>query len=162
MNKLKYLFAIVAVMGALTMPAKADLKFLGFQQFDNPDNNAHLLLVLAAFLGQDPSAIAATGGDAEGIGGVDKLINVTGNFLVAHYGGPHGGSFEFFQILNGETQVTVPGDPNPLDTFANQNSLSAVRQYSGPTGVVPDGGTTVMLLGAALGTLGMARRFLKR
>ena len=31
----------------------------------------------------------------------------------------------------------------------------------GPTGVVPDGGTTVMLLGAALGALGMARRFLK-
>jgi hypothetical protein len=27
---------------------------------------------------------------------------------------------------------------------------------------VPDGGTTVMLLGAALGALGMARRFLKR
>jgi hypothetical protein len=26
---------------------------------------------------------------------------------------------------------------------------------------VPDGGTTVMLLGAALGALGMARRFLK-
>jgi hypothetical protein len=32
----------------------------------------------------------------------------------------------------------------------------------GPTGTVPDGGTTVMLLGAALGALGMARRFLKR
>ena len=30
----------------------------------------------------------------------------------------------------------------------------------GPTGFVPDGGTTVMLLGAALGALGMARRFL--
>jgi hypothetical protein len=31
-----------------------------------------------------------------------------------------------------------------------------------PAGVgVPDGGTTVMLLGAALGALGMARRFLK-
>jgi hypothetical protein len=29
-------------------------------------------------------------------------------------------------------------------------------------GSVPDGGTTVMLLGAALGSLGMARRFLKR
>jgi hypothetical protein len=27
---------------------------------------------------------------------------------------------------------------------------------------VPDGGTTIMLLGAALGALGMARRFLKR
>ena len=31
----------------------------------------------------------------------------------------------------------------------------------GPAGGVPDGGTTVMLLGAALGALGMARRFLK-
>jgi hypothetical protein len=32
----------------------------------------------------------------------------------------------------------------------------------GPTGpAVPDGGTTVMLLGTALGALGMARRFLK-
>ena len=30
-----------------------------------------------------------------------------------------------------------------------------------PTGAVPDGGTTVMLLGAALGALGMARRFLR-
>jgi hypothetical protein len=30
-----------------------------------------------------------------------------------------------------------------------------------PTGSVPDGGTTVMLLGMAFGALGMARRFLK-
>ena len=30
-----------------------------------------------------------------------------------------------------------------------------------PLGTVPDGGTTLMLLGAALGSLGMARRFLK-
>jgi hypothetical protein len=29
-----------------------------------------------------------------------------------------------------------------------------------PTGTVPDGGTTVMLLGMAFGALGMARRFL--
>jgi hypothetical protein len=32
---------------------------------------------------------------------------------------------------------------------------------SGGGGTVPDGGTTVMLLGAALGALGMARRYLK-
>lgn len=31
----------------------------------------------------------------------------------------------------------------------------------GPGGAVPDGGTTVMLLGAALGALGTARRYLK-
>ena len=30
-----------------------------------------------------------------------------------------------------------------------------------PPGQVPDGGATIMLLGAALGALGMARRFLK-
>ena len=31
-----------------------------------------------------------------------------------------------------------------------------------PTCHVPDGGTTIMLLGAAVGALGIARRFLKR
>lgn len=31
----------------------------------------------------------------------------------------------------------------------------------GPGGAVPDGGTTVMLLGAALGALGMARRYIR-
>jgi hypothetical protein len=30
-----------------------------------------------------------------------------------------------------------------------------------PTNSVPDGGATVMLLGAGLGALGMARRFLR-
>ncbi len=34
MNKLKYLIAIAAVMGALTMSAKADLHFLGAVPFD--------------------------------------------------------------------------------------------------------------------------------
>ena len=34
--------------------------------------------------------------------------------------------------------------------------------FAGNGGQVPDGGTTVMLLGVALGALGMARRFLKR
>jgi len=37
----------------------------------------------------------------------------------------------------------------------------AVTGFAGENGgSVPDGGTTVMLLGAALGALGMARRFL--
>ena len=34
--------------------------------------------------------------------------------------------------------------------------------FSGTIATVPDGGTTVMLLGAALGVLGIARRALKR
>jgi hypothetical protein len=32
----------------------------------------------------------------------------------------------------------------------------------GAVNTTPDGGTTVMLLGMALGALGMARRFIKR
>jgi hypothetical protein len=41
--------------------------------------------------------------------------------------------------------------------------ISHISFFGSPGGVqVPDGGTTVMLLGAALGALGMARRFLMR
>jgi hypothetical protein len=40
--------------------------------------------------------------------------------------------------------------------------ISHISFFVRPAGGVPDGGTTVMLLGAALGSLGMARRFLKR
>jgi hypothetical protein len=40
--------------------------------------------------------------------------------------------------------------------------ISHISFFGSPGGAVPDGGTTVMLLGAALGSLGMARRFLKK
>src|SRR6266566_1943117 len=40
------------------------------------------------------------------------------------------------------------------------NSALATGFAAEPAGAVPDGGTTVMLLGAALGALGMARRYL--
>ncbi len=79
-------------------------------------------------------------------------------FLVVHYGGPHGGSLEFLQVINGETQVTVPGNPNPADNLASPNSLSSIREFCPPG--VPDGGITVMLLGLALGALGVVRRFM--
>jgi hypothetical protein len=41
------------------------------------------------------------------------------------------------------------------------HGLSGWALFTAPGGAVRDGGTTVMLLGAALGVLGMARRFLK-
>jgi hypothetical protein len=43
----------------------------------------------------------------------------------------------------------------------SQNGSAAISPLP-PVVSVPDGGATIMLLGAALGTLGMARRFLKR
>ena len=41
-------------------------------------------------------------------------------------------------------------------------NASAARHPMPPTFSVPDGGATVMLLGIALGALGLARGFLKR
>jgi hypothetical protein len=160
MKTLKYLIAIAALMGALTVSAKADLMFLGFTDFasqpnNNPDSN---LAALGDFLNVDTSGFTS-GANIENINGVDTLVNVTpGCFLVAHFGGPQGGSLEFFQVINGETQVTVPGNPNPADDLASPNSLSSIREFCPPG--VPDGGLTVMLLGAALGVLGIARRFI--
>jgi VPDSG-CTERM motif len=43
---------------------------------------------------------------------------------------------------------------------ASNTALATGFSGEGPQGNVPDGGTTVMLLGAALGALGIARRFL--
>ena len=78
MNKLKYLIAIAAVMGALTMSAKADLQFLGAVPFganNNPDTN---LAALAAFgintTGFDPNNPVT---NIEGLNGGNQTISVT-------------------------------------------------------------------------------------
>jgi VPDSG-CTERM motif len=64
-------------------------------------------------------------------------------FLVAPDQGP-----------SGSADLTVPGQ--------GAIALSHLTVFCCPGGVVPDGGTTVMLLGAGLGALGMVRRYLKR
>jgi hypothetical protein len=47
--------------------------------------------------------------------------------------------------------------------FTSMRNISHISFFGSPGGGnVPDGGTTVMLLGTALGSLGMARRFLKK
>jgi hypothetical protein len=46
-------------------------------------------------------------------------------------------------------------------TFDNPRKAISHLSFFGSPGGVPDGGTTVTLLGAALGALGLARRFLK-
>jgi hypothetical protein len=82
----------------------------------------------------------------------------TGGFtyLLGKYDGPNGASAVWnVQGLTGI--VTIP--PTGFGNFG----LSHWSLFGpGNGGGVPDGGTTVMLLGAALGALGMARRFLNR
>ena len=66
--------------------------------------------------------------------------------------------YRFYGVSADETLVgsgTVTFD-NPV------RNISHISFFGSPGGQVPDGGTTVMLLGAALGSLGMARRFLKK
>jgi len=73
-------------------------------------------------------------------------------YLFAKYDGPNYGS-EVWYVGNLSGIITIPAT-------AGGYGLSGWTLFTGQGGQVPDGGTTVMLLGAALGALGMARRFL--
>ena len=81
-------------------------------------------------------------------------------YLLAKYDGPNGGS-EIWNVQGLTGTVTIP-----LFGFGHNNSqygLSHWTLFRGEGGGgVPDGGATVMLLGAALGALGMMRRYLAR
>jgi VPDSG-CTERM motif len=164
MKPLKYLLAVAALMGALTISAKADLDFLGAVDFatNKPNSPAQNLIALGNF-GVDTTGFTLCG-NFENLNGQDQNIDVmAGSFLVVHYGDSKGGSLEFFQVVMGETNVTVPGSPNPADQFANNpNSISSIREFCPPGTHVPDSGTTAMLLGSALAGLGLVRRCLKR
>jgi len=91
-------------------------------------------------------------------GNGNVVVNLgTGGFtyLLGKYDGPNGGSAVWnVQGLTGI--VTIPANGFPA------YGLSHWSLFGPGGGNVPDGGTTVMLLGAALGALGMARRFLNR
>jgi hypothetical protein len=78
----------------------------------------------------------------------------TGGFtyLLAKYDGPNGADAIWnVQGLTGLVYI-------PFNAFGHD--LSHWSLFGGGGNGVPDGGTTVMLLGAALGALGMARRYL--
>jgi hypothetical protein len=73
-------------------------------------------------------------------------------YLFAKYDGPNYGS-EVWYVGNLSGNITIPG-------FAGRYGLSGYTLF-GPGGQgVPDGGTTAMLLGAALSVLGVARRYI--
>ena len=74
------------------------------------------------------------------------------SYLYAKYDGPNFGA-EVWYVGNLSGIITIPATGGGY-------GLSGWTLF-GPGGVqVPDGGITVMLLGAALGALGIARRFL--
>jgi hypothetical protein len=95
-----------------------------------------------------PNATFVTNGtNATGI-----LVLASYTYLFAKYDGPNAGSVVWYiGNLVGQT-IDIPSTWNGY-------GLSGWTIFGGGNGV-PDGGATVMLLGAALGALGMARRFL--
>ena len=164
MKSLKYLLTIAAVTAALTLSAKADLMFLGAVPFtgaNSPDNNHDLL---EGFLGFDPGAFNPDHDFDAPSGAVDVF---PGEFFVVHYGkgkggSSKGGSWEFFQVINGETSVTFPQNGNEAgDDPYGHGGISSTRGFGGTPGA-PVSGATVMLLGGALAGVGLLRHYLKR
>ena len=90
------------------------------------------------------------------VNGTSTSINLgaggTYQYLFAKYDGPNFGS-EVWYVGDLSGIITIPGE-------AGGYGLSGWTLF-GTAGSVPDGGTTVMLLGTALGALGMARRYIK-
>jgi hypothetical protein len=77
-------------------------------------------------------------------------------YLFAKYDGPNAGS-EVWYVGNLSGIITIPA----FGLAGQHYGLSGWTLFTGGGVGVPDGGTTVMLLGAGLAVLGIARRFLK-
>jgi hypothetical protein len=173
MKALKHTVLIAALASGLTLTAKADLigpfgdipkNGTGIDG-GNSNNQENNFFRLQNFIAANP-AFGSLGtpilDGAERLEtDLDEPVDLTGFcYAVVHYGvGPDGvpgsgGGVAFFQITNN------------LDTFPQSGSgpngfggISSVDLFACVPGV-PDGGVTVMLLGAALGALGIARRFM--
>jgi VPDSG-CTERM motif len=122
----------------------------GSGTFNNPPHSQAITRSTNLF-GSLPTA-SATGS----IFGTGTSINLgAGGFtyLFAKYDGQNDLSL-VWNVADLSGIVTIPAD-GPLG-----HGLSGWRLFGGGQGV-PDGGATVMLLGASLGALGMLRRYLK-
>ena len=165
MKSLKYLLAVAALMGALTLSAKADLAFVGALPFsgqpnNNPDSN---LAALGQFVDTTGFTLCGNSDDGDFGNPITNPISVmAGAYLVIHYGKGDGGSskgggLEFYHVVDGETSVDVP--LTGTSEFGT-GGISSIREFCPPS--VPDSGTTAMLLGSTLTGLGLVRRYLTR
>jgi protein with PEP-CTERM/exosortase system signal len=84
-------------------------------------------------------------------------FTLDGVFLKDGVSNPSNQLYRFYGVSANEMLIGsgIVAFNNPV------KNISFVEFFGSPGGAVPDGGATVMLLGAALGVLGMARRFLR-
>jgi len=105
---------------------------------------------------------------------IDLSQTGTFEYLVVAYDGPNGGVAVFdIAGVTGTIEIYRYAKPEVVNGVRTGNLLGSNTMRRGyfritsytllnPTGSVPDGGATVMLLGASLGGLGMVRRFIMR
>jgi hypothetical protein len=147
-------------LGAQTDPTAPPVYSRSFNNFGSlPAANGNSGFVLSGSVGAGTTPVTVNLG--------------TGfQYLVAAYDGPNGGVAVFNVAgLTGTVDLYRYAKPEMVNGHPTGNLLGSNTAQQGyflmtswtllnPTGV-PDGGTTVMLLGTALGALGMVRRALK-
>jgi hypothetical protein len=164
----------------MTSGAQATLTFLG--QFDAGNNGANTELSLFRTQSGHTDAVACV----EQSPGNTTITNSFGIFTITNL--PFNGTTGHFEVevaftmnpghvvcgfltKNGAGNIvflyTVSADEGSTGDFIlevpSTGALSHVSVFCCPGGVTtPDGGATVMLLGAGLGALGVVRRYLKR
>jgi hypothetical protein len=174
MKALKYTVLIAALASGLALTAKADLigPFGDIPKNGtgigggNGDDQADNFFRLQNFIAANP-AFGSLGtpifaGAEQVLTPLNEPVDLTGFcYAVVHYGVGEGGiqgsggGVAFFQITNNSDTFPQNGDgPNGF------GGISRVDLFACTPGV-PDGGATVMLLGAALTGLGLVRRYLK-
>jgi hypothetical protein len=121
-----------------------------------------------------PGAGSATATNALPVGGLsggsgDVTIDLGSggvySYLIVTYDGQNGAAAVFnISGLTGPITIYGYGSPqangNILGSSTPQQGYFRITSYTLVSGTVPDGGATVMLLGVALGALGVARRYL--
>jgi hypothetical protein len=163
------LLAFSPSVQALTI---GDAHELGFVNFGIPSGDSDRLTYVNHLVGMTPGTSDKADGQtyfrsgnsfgplpqavlAGVVDGTSTTINLgaqgTFTYLFAKYDGPNYGS-EVWYVGDLSGKITIPAT-------AGGYGLSGWTLFGTGAGV-PDGGTTAMLLGAALGVLGIARRYI--
>jgi hypothetical protein len=164
MKTLKYIAAIAITCASLGLAPRASAIIDLGQTQSNPANLANEVVRLQGQIDTYNAANNTDLPDAE-LAGAVQVSNLTGTSISIDITG-----WTYIKLAwDGMDQFYYVGDETGVLTFNstvfNQNgepqNLSHYALFNPftPPGV-PDGGTTVMLLGVALSALGMARRFL--
>ena len=174
MKSLKYLALIGLLCAGLSSIARANVIDLGQKDVKNNGDATELAAFIDA--GGDPDATLCFKGDTPGptdFGGsitfsvnADDTLHVewdmtgTGQVVCGFLTKDGDANLVHLYSVTGADQTM--GSANLIVPGNGADSLSHLTVFCCPGTAVPDGGTTVMLLGLALSGLGAARRYLKR